>query len=46
MSWVILAVLVAIVRWAISAYNQLVALRNRFRNAYAISMSSSSVAMT
>ncbi|MEI8303418.1 MAG: LemA family protein [Burkholderiales bacterium] len=35
MSWVILAVLVAIVLWAISAYNQLVALRNRFRNAYA-----------
>jgi len=35
MSWVILAVLVAIVWWAISAYNQLVALRNRFRNAYA-----------
>jgi LemA protein len=35
MSWVILAVLVAIVLWAVSAYNQLVALRNRFRNAYA-----------
>ncbi|MBU6271687.1 MAG: LemA family protein [Betaproteobacteria bacterium] len=35
MSWVILAVLAAIVFWAISAYNQLVALRNRFRNAYA-----------
>jgi LemA protein len=28
-------VLAAIVFWAISAYNQLVALRNRFRNAYA-----------
>jgi LemA protein len=35
MSWVMLAVLAAIVFWVISAYNRLVELRNRFRNAYA-----------
>ena len=35
MNWVILGVLLAIAFWAISAYNRLVALRARFRNAYA-----------
>jgi|SRR5262245_53105638 len=33
--WVILAVVIVIVIWAIIAYNGLVALRNRFKNAYA-----------
>ena len=35
MTWVILGVLIAIALWAIGAYNRLVALRARFRNAYA-----------
>lgn len=33
--WVILALLVAFAAWAISIYNRLVALRNRFKNAFA-----------
>ncbi|HEX4926482.1 MAG TPA: LemA family protein [Burkholderiales bacterium] len=34
MGWILLAVLVALVVWAISIYNGLVSLRNRFKNAY------------
>ena len=33
--WIILAVVVAFAAWAISIYNRLVALRNRFKNAFA-----------
>jgi LemA protein len=33
--WIFLAVVVAVVVWAISIYNGLVALRNRFKNAFA-----------
>ncbi len=33
--WIILAVVVAFAAWAISIFNRLVALRNRFKNAYA-----------
>ncbi len=33
--WIILALLVAFAAWAISIYNRLVALRNRFKNAFA-----------
>ena len=33
--WILLAIVVALVVWAIAIYNALVALRNRFRNAYA-----------
>ena len=33
--WILLIVVVAIVVWAISIYNGLVALRNRFKNAFA-----------
>ena len=33
--WIFLAILVALVIWAISIYNGLVALRNRFKNAFA-----------
>jgi LemA protein len=32
--WVILAVVVLVVVWAIAAYNRLVALQNRFKNAF------------
>src|SRR5438552_11735366 len=32
--WIFLAILVALVIWAISIYNGLVALRNRFKNAF------------
>src|SRR5687767_5435387 len=32
--WIFLAVVIALVVWAISIYNGLVALRNRFKNAY------------
>src|SRR5690349_11610293 len=35
MGWVFLAVLVALAAWAIAIYNGLVALRNRFKNAFA-----------
>ena len=35
MSWVLLAILSAVVVWVIAAYNRLVELRNRFRNGYA-----------
>ena len=35
MGWVILGVVIVIVIWVVTAYNGLVALRNRFRNAYA-----------
>jgi LemA protein len=35
MGWVVLGVLVVIVIWAIAINNQLVTLRNRFKNAYA-----------
>jgi LemA protein len=35
MGWVILAIVVVLVVWAIAIYNGLVALRNRFKNAYA-----------
>jgi LemA protein len=33
--WILLAVVVALVVWAIAIYNGLVALRNRFKNAFA-----------
>ena len=33
--WIFLAIVVALAVWAISIYNGLVALRNRFKNAYA-----------
>ena len=33
--WIFLAVIVALVVWAISIYNRLVAMRNRFKNAFA-----------
>jgi LemA protein len=33
--WILLAIVVALAAWAISIYNRLVALRNRFRNAFA-----------
>jgi LemA protein len=33
--WIFLAIAVAIVAWAIAVYNGLVALRNRFKNAFA-----------
>ena len=35
MGWVVLGVIVALVVWAIAIYNGLVALRNRFKNAFA-----------
>ena len=35
MGWVVLGVLVALIVWAIAIYNGLVALRNRFKNAFA-----------
>ena len=34
-TWIFLAIVIALVVWAIAAYNGLVALRNRFKNAYA-----------
>jgi LemA protein len=34
MGWVLLAIIVALVVWAISIYNGLVSLRNRFKNAF------------
>jgi LemA protein len=34
-TWIFLAIVIALVVWAIVAYNGLVALRNRFKNAYA-----------
>ncbi|HYX65332.1 MAG TPA: LemA family protein [Burkholderiales bacterium] len=34
MGWIVLAVIVALVVWAISIYNGLVGLRNRFKNAF------------
>jgi LemA protein len=33
--WIFLAIVIALAVWAIAAYNGLVALRNRFKNAYA-----------
>ena len=33
--WIFLAVVVALVAWAIAIYNRLVALRNRYKNAFA-----------
>jgi LemA protein len=33
--WIFLAVVAAVVVWVVSAYNRLVALRNRFKNAFA-----------
>jgi LemA protein len=33
--WIFVAIIVALVVWAISIYNRLVALRNRFKNAFA-----------
>jgi len=33
--WIVVAVIVALVIWVISIYNRLVALRNRFKNAFA-----------
>jgi LemA protein len=33
--WIVLAIVVALVVWAIAIYNGLVALRNRFKNAFA-----------
>src|SRR5262245_65874871 len=35
MGWVVLGVVVALAIWAIAIYNGLVALRNRFKNAFA-----------
>jgi LemA protein len=35
MDWIALAVVAALVFWAITIYNRLVALRNRFKNAFA-----------
>ena len=35
MAWVVLAVVVVVIVWAIAIYNRLVALRNRFKNAFA-----------
>jgi LemA protein len=35
MGWILLAVIVVLVVWAIAIYNGLVALRNRFKNAFA-----------
>jgi LemA protein len=35
MGWIVLGVIVALVVWAITIYNGLVALRNRFKNAFA-----------
>ena len=34
MGWIVLAIIVALVVWAISIYNGLVTLRNRFKNAF------------
>jgi len=34
-SWIMLAIVVALVIWVIAMYNRLVALRNRFKNAFA-----------
>jgi hypothetical protein len=34
MGWVVLGVVIVIVIWAIAITNQLVTLRNRFKNAY------------
>jgi LemA protein len=33
--WIFLAIVIALVVWAVAAYNAMVALRNRFKNAYA-----------
>jgi LemA protein len=33
--WIVLAIVVALVIWLVAMYNQLVALRNRFKNAFA-----------
>lgn len=33
--WVVLAIVVAFAGWAIAVFNRLVALRNRFKNAFA-----------
>ena len=33
--WIALAVIVGIIVWAVSIYNGLVALRNRYKNSYA-----------
>jgi LemA protein len=35
MGWVLLGIVVALVVWAISIYNRLIALKNRFKNAFA-----------
>ncbi|MSQ50413.1 MAG: LemA family protein [Betaproteobacteria bacterium] len=35
MEWVLLGILVVLVIWVVSIYNKLVALRNRFKNAFA-----------
>jgi LemA protein len=35
MGWIVVAIIVAIALWAIAIYNGLVALRNRFKNAFA-----------
>lgn len=34
-SWIFLAIVVAVIAWAVAIYNGLVALRNRFKNAFA-----------
>ena len=34
-SWIFLAIVVAVIAWVVAIYNGLVALRNRFKNAYA-----------
>jgi LemA protein len=33
--WILLAIVVALAAWAVAVYNRLVALRNRFKNAFA-----------
>ena len=34
-SWIVLAIVVAVIAWVVAIYNGLVALRNRFKNGFA-----------